>query len=106
MPATLPKDILERADAAVVYAQQVRRWHRRRKKPSATRNADLQRARDRITEAIAPIRSEIGRFPYGPDTDIAERNRQSIRDASQSLQVERRKLTKMMQARISQEPTE
>jgi hypothetical protein len=44
---------------------------------------------------MGPLRSEIGRFAYGPQTTLAERNRQAIRDASDKLQRERRKLWKM-----------
>ena len=47
---------------------------------------------------MKPLRSEIGRFPYGPQTDEAEANRERIRQASDALQRERRKLWKMRRA--------
>ena len=96
MPAELPKNIIEGADAAVVFAQQVRRIHRRRSnKTSAQRVSDIELALTRLKEAMRPLRTEIGRFPYGPQSDLAERNRQKIRDASAAIQRERRKLFKM-----------
>lgn len=96
MPAELPKGAIEAADAAVVFAQQVRRVHRRRTdKTSKQRKADIAMALERLKEAMAPLRTEIGRFPYGPQTGQAERNRQAIRAASLAIQRERRKLHKM-----------
>ena len=96
MPATLPPRVLENAEAAVVFAQAVRSTHRRRSnKTSSQRQSDIRLALERIREAMAPLRSEIGKFPYGPQTDVAEKNRQSIRNASFALQRERRKLFKM-----------
>lgn len=90
------KEALKEADAAVAYAQKVREHHRRRTdKKSAQRAADLQLALDRIANAMKPLRSEIGRFPQGPQTEAAEIARQPIRDASQALQRERRKIWKM-----------
>lgn len=96
MPVQLPKEALAAADAAVVFAQQVRKHHRRRTSRSAEQRAkDIDLALARLRDAMAPLRSEIGRFPYGPQTDAAERNRDKIRDASEALQRERRKLWKM-----------
>jgi hypothetical protein len=96
MPIELPKDAIEAADAAVIFAQQVRRMHRRRtNKNSAQRESDIALAITRLKEAMAPLRSEIGRFPYGPQTEAAEANRQAIRDVSERIQRERRKLWKM-----------
>jgi anti-sigma-K factor RskA len=96
MPAVLPRGALDRADAAVIFAQQVRRLHRRRQnKNSEQRTQDLAAAVARLKEAMAPLRSEIGRFPYGPQTNAAAENRQTIRDASAAIQRERRKLFKM-----------
>ena len=97
MPSDLPKDAIETARAAVVLAQSVRSRHRRRTdRGSARRVADIHHALDRLTTAMAPLRSEIGRFPYGPQTTVAEKERELIRDASAALQVERRKLWKML----------
>lgn len=96
MPAILPKRDIEVAEAAVVFAQAVRRTHRRRSnKTSAQRNADIEMALERLKEAMRPLRSEIGRFPYGPQTSAAEENRQTIRRTSDAIQRERRKLFKM-----------
>lgn len=97
MPETLPFDILDAADRAVDNAQRVRRFHRRRTEAhSAQRRADIEIALSRLKEAMAPLRTEIGRFPYGPSTDTAENNRQSIRARSAAIQIERRKLWKML----------
>jgi len=96
MPEELPENILEAAQSAVAYAQQVRRFHRRRTNRNTTQRAtDMELALTRLREAMAPLRSEIGRFPYGPQTPIAAKNRDAIRAASDSIQVERRKLHKM-----------
>jgi hypothetical protein len=96
MPAELSESMMEAADAAVIFAQQVRRMHRRRTGRSSTqRKTDIDLAIFRLKEAMGPLRSEIGRFAYGPQTTLAERNRQAIRDASDKLQRERRKLWKM-----------
>lgn len=96
MPSELPQDAIEAADAAVIFAQQVRRIHRRRSnKLSKQRASDIELALTRLKEAMGPLRSEIGRFPYGPQTSVAEANREAIRTASERIQVERRKLWKM-----------
>lgn len=96
MPAQLPKDAIDKAEAAVAFAQQVRKFHRRRTgKSTKQRTDDIEKALKRLKAAMKPLRSEIGRFPYGPQTDDAEENRQRIREASGALQVERRKLFKM-----------
>jgi hypothetical protein len=89
-------DLLDNAQQAVEYAQRVRKTHRRRTaRQSTQRNTDIQIALDRLREAMTPIRSEIGRFPYGPATEAAEIWRQAVREASQAIQRERRKLWKM-----------
>lgn len=96
MPALLPKENLQAADAAIAFAQQVRRYHRRRtSKGSKQRTDDIAAALERLKVAMAPLRSEIGRFPYGPQTDVAEENRDKIKAKSRELQSERRKLWKM-----------
>lgn len=102
MPAELPKNVIAEAEAAVAFAQQMRKFHRRREIPSGSRREELALARVRLADAMRPLRSEIGRFQYGPQTPTAARNRQLIREASQMIQVERRKLTKMMHAQVSQ----
>lgn len=102
MPAQLPNDALRAADAAVTFAQQVRKRHRRRTdKQSPQRRKEIEVAIERLKKAMLPLRSEIGRFPYGPQTTIAESNRQRIRDASDALQRERRKLHKMKSPEVT-----
>ena len=97
MPAQLPLDAMKEAELAVANAQDVRAAHRKRSERSdRQRQHDLYLALYRVKEAMKPLRSEIGRFPYGPQTDIAAENRQKIRDASKALQRERRKLWKML----------
>lgn len=96
MPNELPKADIEVAEAAVIFAQQVRKMHRRRTARNSERRAkDVEMALDRIRDAMSPLKSHIGAFPYGPQTTIGERNRQAVREASAALQRERRKLWKM-----------
>lgn len=98
MPETIPDGYVEAAEAAIEHAQTVRAVHRRKTgKGAPQREADLRLALKRIKDAMAPLRSMIGKFPYGPQTDRAEANRERIYDLSRSLQVERRKLWKMQQ---------
>jgi hypothetical protein len=99
MPELVPDNILEDADAAVENAIRVRRYHRRRtERKSSQRANDITVALKRLKEAMRPLRSEIGRFPYGPQTVTAEENRSAIRQRSVAIQTERRKLWKMLSA--------
>jgi hypothetical protein len=96
MPQTRPTAELDAAQAAVMNAQRVREFHRRRtEKTSKQRTQDIDLAIERLKEAMAPLKSMIGSFPYGPTTEAAERNRVEIRMASEAIQRERRKLWKM-----------
>lgn len=96
MPANRPTEDIEFAEAAVAYAQQVRSFHRRRtERGSKSREADIDVALDRLKAAMRPLRTHIGRFAYGPQTTTAEKNRQAIREASDAIQRERRKLWKL-----------
>lgn len=96
VPAELPKQALDDAAAAIAFAQGVRAVHRRRSaKTSKQRQADIEIALARLKDAMRPLKSAIGKFPYGPQTDAAEDNRQAIREASLAIQRERRKLFKM-----------
>ena len=96
MPEKLDTDEITEADAAVRNAQTVRSYHRKRsRRGNAQRETDIKLALDRLAEAMKPLRSQIGRFPYGPQTDKAEANRQVIYEASRRIQSERRKLWKM-----------
>ena len=100
MPESLPRPELTAAKQAIEHAQRVRAAHRRRSsRGTPQRERDITLALERIAKAMTPLRSMIGRFPYGPQTDEAEFNRQRIRDASQALQRERRKLWKMQSHR-------
>jgi hypothetical protein len=96
VPEHLPSDWVTAAESAVQHAQAVRAFHRKRSRRGSTqREADIQIALDRIKAAMRPLRSEIGRFSYGPQTNTAEHNREMIRKLSRQLQAERRKLWKM-----------
>lgn len=98
MPEQLPEAALREAELAVAHAKDVRVSHRRRSvKTDRQRLHDLTLAFERVKDAMLPLRSEIGKFPYGPQTDQAEENRKTIREASAALQRERRKLWKMLQ---------
>lgn len=96
MPEVRPTTELNAAASAIKYAQQVRMHHRRRTQPgSKQREADINIAKQRLKDAMRPLRTMIGRFPYGPQTEAAERNRAEIYEASAAIQRERRKLWKM-----------
>lgn len=100
MPAIRPATELDAAQAAADNAQRVRAYHRRRtEKGSLQREQDIEIALDRVREAMKPLKSMIGQFPYGPQTDTAEANREEIREMSLALQRERRKLWKMKDRR-------
>jgi hypothetical protein len=97
MPEKVPDNILESADRAIANAQRVREFHRRRtEKRSPQRKTDIVVARSRLKEAMKPLKSAIGKFPYGPQTTTAEANREAIRQRSAAIQTERRKLWKML----------
>ena len=100
MPTQLPDKALKNAEAAVANAQRVRSYHARRTEVgSPQREEDIQIALTRLKEAMKPIKSEIGKFPYGPQTEQAEQNRDTIRVVSEAIQTERRKLWKMRRKR-------
>lgn len=89
-------DALEAADAAVDNAQAVRKFHRRRTdKRSKQRQQDIDIALERIKDAMKPLRSFLGRFAYGPQTEAAWAKYYAVSEASKALQAERRKLWKM-----------
>lgn len=101
MPAKIDRLAVSNAEAAVANAQRVRSLHRRRTPiGSSSREDDLAIALERLAQAMKPIRSEIARFPYGPQTDRAERNRQKLRALSRSIQGERRRLWKMQDPKL------
>lgn len=96
MPKTLPTKELDRAERAVQNARRVREYHRRRTERDAKQRVhDVELALKRISEAMRPLRSIRGRFPYGPQTEAAEDNRQAIIAVMNELKRERMKLWKM-----------
>lgn len=87
---------LDAANAAVAYARSVRQLHARRtEKGDPQREADIRQALRRLSQAMKPLRTRIGRFPHESQTLAAERARQPVRDASAAIQRERVKLWKM-----------
>lgn len=96
MSIDLPKRHIEEADAAVAFAQQVRKFHRRRTNTSdEQRQADIERALKRLKDAMQPLRSVRGKFQYAPQTSIVLAHVETVRVASDAIQRERRKLWKM-----------
>jgi hypothetical protein len=96
VPNDLPEELLAAAERAVHHARHVREFHRRRSaRTRPQRVADVEIAQARLAQAMKPLRRLIHQFPYGPQTETAENNRKIIREASQALQTERRKLHKM-----------
>jgi hypothetical protein len=96
MPQKRPDSELDAANAAVLNAVRVREFHARRtEKNSKHRMQDIDLALERLREAMKPLKSMIGQFPYGPTTEAAESNRDEIRAASAEIQRQRRKLWKM-----------
>lgn len=101
MPKHLDEKLIKDARAAIANAQRVRRFHRRRTETdSQQRKDDIEIALARLKEAMKPIRSERGRAPYGPQTDEAEADREKLRELSEAIQAERRKLWKMKRRQI------
>lgn len=97
MPIQQPVEMLvQEANLSVEYAASVRTLHARRsKRGERNRETDIKVAMDKLTAAMKPIRSRLGRLPYedGDTTEIEK----TLREASQALQRERRKLWKMRQ---------
>lgn len=86
---------IKEASAAVRLAREVRQRHARRTdRGTPQREADLRLARQRLDDAMKPLRSEIGRSAYSNVPREEE-----IRKASQAIQSERRKLWKMQNRR-------
>lgn len=106
MPENTIEQHVEAAELAVDYATNVRRYHAKRSdRDSQQRKDDIEMALSRLKEAMKPLRSEIGRFPYGAQTDAAEAVREKVRESSDAIQRERRKLWKMRLKKRPQ-PTE
>ena len=86
---------LERAQLVVEGARQIRREHRRRRRDD--RMGELLEAVQTINAEMREIRSlssAVGRVPGA----VSEDRERRIRDASRALQLERRKLRKMVNA--------
>lgn len=93
-------DALKEAHLAVLNAQEVRAYHRKRTdREDPQRHNDLTLAESRVKAAMKPLRSEIGKFPHQPATSAVEARQEKIRAASEALQKERRKLWKMLNGR-------
>jgi hypothetical protein len=97
MPKKPNPDILAEADAAVKHAIRVRRSHARRtERGSKQRIRDVTMAIQRLHEAMKPLRSEIGRFAHGPQTEERRKTHERYRAASDDIQAQRRRLWKML----------
>lgn len=99
-----PDRYLDTAKAAAEYARKVRSAHARRTdRRSPQRETDVRIALERLREAMVPLRSLIGSFPYRPQTPEATATYKEVRKASDALQKERRKLWKLI-PRKKEEP--
>ncbi len=92
------QSILNEARLAMTNAQEARAYHRKRtSRGDRQRRHDLTLALSRVKAAMRPIRSAIGKFPHESlQTPVATQRRSAIREASEELQKERRKLWKML----------
>jgi hypothetical protein len=98
-------EALEAAEAAAENARRVRAFHRRRTdKRSKQRAQDIEIALGRIKDAMKPLRTFLGRFSYGPQTQAAHANYDKVSTASHALQAERRKLWKMQNRKPEEAP--
>lgn len=100
--------LVQAADAAVDHAQDTRSAHAKRSaRGSRQREDDLSMAQTRLKRLMAPVRSELARLPSElkrmQSTNQMEHFGSSVgqqaklRDLSQAIQRERRKLWKMQQ---------
>lgn len=94
---TLQHDlILMDANSAVKHAQDVRAFHRKRTRPGERhRSVDVRNALKRLRDAMAPIRSALGRAPYDKLNATTRKRHDELRAVSQLIQAERRKLWKL-----------
>lgn len=96
MAVNVTPNEMEAARAAVRNAINVRNHHRRRTpRGDAQREADLAVALDRLREAMSPLRSAIGQFPFEPQTEAVLVRQAEIRELSTAIQAQRRRLWKM-----------
>jgi hypothetical protein len=94
--------VLADAYAAVIAAQEVRAFHRKRTRPGEKhRTLDVQNALKRLKLAMTPIRSALGRAPYDEINKASRLRHAQLRRVSKSIQVERRKLWKLRGGKIS-----
>lgn len=84
---------IERANKAADQSREWREGARHRTKRGAERDAVIRGHLSRLSEAMEPIRSAIGRLFYEPLEHGLELR---LRDASANLQYERRQLKKML----------
>jgi hypothetical protein len=88
------EDLIRDANRAAQQALATRKRHSRHSKPGQRqRETDIRLALERIERAMTPLRRVIARLPYVDDPSDGE----GLREASQALQRERRKLWKMKQ---------
>lgn len=88
------EQLLAEADAAIAEAIRLRKFYRRRMKPTnELRQRHLTGALEELLRVSGQLRSVMGRLPY-IIIPVALEDR--LRDTSSSLQAERRKLRKML----------
>ena len=89
---------LAAAEATVAFAQSVRALHARKtQRGDPQRQADIDLALERIKDTMKPIRSRIGRYLYGFQSEAMREQKQLVLRHSRALQAERRKLWKLKQ---------
>lgn len=87
-----PDDLIAVASNAVRYAQSTRKAHAKEsRRGTKQREEDIRVALDRLQAAMYPLSRKIQRLVYLPASYPAE----GLREASQAIQRERRKLWKM-----------
>lgn len=87
---------VEKAEAAIAYAQEVRTYHRKRTRINhPQRNTDIQYATRKVQAAMRPIRSKLGKAPYRPINETSRRETDELKRLSARVQAERRKLWKL-----------
>jgi hypothetical protein len=102
----IEKDI-KTAKLAVQHARDVRAYHRRRsERGSVQREFDIKEACERIQRAMKPLRTWQGKAPYMAQTELNLKFDAQVRQVSDQLQRERRKLWKMSTVRVTKQPEE
>lgn len=87
---------IQKAEAAIQYAQWVREHHRRRtNKGNPQREADLKNGLKQIKSAMKPLRTYLGQARWKEQTPEHLEQVVFVKELSQRLQTERRKLWKM-----------